>query len=388
MEFSSEAVFSFVYILGSIQGIILTVLLFTANKNIIAARLLGILTFMLALVLGSFAMTLQGFMANHPHLLRTTSHVEFTLFPLFYLSMDYLIKRNDKFKNKDLLHFIPFIFVILLFIPFYFESAETKYNLVVTNSGYYFYLNIISDELLALQGISYSIYALLIIRKYNRSILDYNSNADKAILRHYRTGFYILLTSWTIGAIAVNLELMNVNVNVDLFLFTYLLLVVVIYVISYYALKSDEIHKLSEEQIAYSIQRNSNLNSSYENKKTGHIELRLSKLNEELVNYMEERKPYLNPDLGIQELANGLGVSRNQLSEVINLLHKKNFHEFINSYRVEVVKDSLKDPEKKHIKLISLAFDAGFNSKASFNRIFKQHTSKTPSHYMYSVSNG
>ena len=386
MELTSENVLSIVYFLGSLQGIILTILLFSANKNIIAARLLGVLTFIWAIDLSAFAMTLQGFMTSHPHFLRTVSHVEFTIFPLFYLSMNYLIKRHEKFKIKDLLHFVPFIFVILLFIPFYFESAETKYNFVATNSGYYFYLNFISNELLAIQGITYSIFALIMIRKYNKSIVDYTSNTDKEILKHYRTGFYILLISWSIGTIAVNLDLVNVNINVNLFLFTYLLIVLVIYVISYYALKSDEIYKLSEEQITYSsLHKGAILNPADENKITGQTELRLSKLNEELVNYMEKRKPYLNSDLGIQDLAKGLGVSRNQLSETINVIHKMNFHEFVNSYRVDTIKSNLKDPGKKHLKIISLAFDAGFNSKASFNRIFKQHTNQTPSQYLVSM---
>ena len=96
---------------------------------------------------------------------------------------------------------------------------------------------------------------------------------------------------------------------------------------------------------------------------------------------MEENKPFLNPELSLPELAESLEVSRNQLSTVINKIHEKNFYEFVNQYRVNEVKRLMTDPANKHLKLISLAYDAGFNSKASFNRIFKQMTNMTPSQF-------
>ena len=97
---------------------------------------------------------------------------------------------------------------------------------------------------------------------------------------------------------------------------------------------------------------------------------------------MENEKPYLNPELSLSELANSLNISRNQLSGIINQLHKINFYEFINQYRIKEVKQLMEDPSNKHLKLISLAYDAGFNSKSSFNRIFKQITNMTPSKFI------
>jgi Ca2+/Na+ antiporter len=282
---------SIVYFLGSVQGIILSVLLFSSTKNVIANRLLGILTFMWAIALFAFGLSLQGIIAEYPHLLRTVSHVEFTLFPLLFLNVNYLLKKHEKFRRKDLLHFIPFIFIILLFIPFYRETAETKYILVSTNSGYYYYLNIISDEILSLQGIIYSILALIMIRKYNRSIVDYESNIDKVLLKYYRLGIYVLLAAWIFGTVAVNLNLMYIEVNFNLFIFTYLLIVFVIYMASYAAIKSDEIYKLSDEQILHSsnnpLIKTASLKGTDESYK---LELKLEKFNNQLLNYMEQLK--------------------------------------------------------------------------------------------------
>ena len=57
------------------------------------------------------------------------------------------------------------------------------------------------------------------------------------------------------------------------------------------------------------------------------------------------------------------------------------FFDFINEYRLDEVKQALTDPAKQHLKILAIAFDAGFNSKTSFNTIFKKHTGMTPSEY-------
>ncbi|MCA6447833.1 MAG: AraC family transcriptional regulator, partial [Chitinophagaceae bacterium] len=58
-----------------------------------------------------------------------------------------------------------------------------------------------------------------------------------------------------------------------------------------------------------------------------------------------------------------------------------NFNDFINRYRVEEVKKQLQNPKNASLTIMSLAYDAGFNSKATFNRAFKKHTGENPSKY-------
>ncbi|MCK5775871.1 MAG: AraC family transcriptional regulator, partial [Bacteroidales bacterium] len=101
--------------------------------------------------------------------------------------------------------------------------------------------------------------------------------------------------------------------------------------------------------------------------------------------YMAQNKPYLDAEICLQDLANKIQLSRHQLSALINNEKDMNFYEFINSYRVEEIKKLMSMPENKAIKLLSLAYDAGFNSKSSFNRIFKQSTGTTPSAYFSSL---
>ncbi len=95
--------------------------------------------------------------------------------------------------------------------------------------------------------------------------------------------------------------------------------------------------------------------------------------------YMREEKPYLAPGLTLKELASQLERSQAELSRLINGAYQQHFNDFINRYRVAAVQQALLAPENGHLSLLGIALECGFNSKATFNRVFKQHTGKSPS---------
>lgn len=101
-----------------------------------------------------------------------------------------------------------------------------------------------------------------------------------------------------------------------------------------------------------------------------------------LVRYMEDEKPYLEFDLNLPGLAQQLGFRPHYLSQLINQETGKNFFDFINQYRVNEFKTRVRQPGNQVYTLISLAYDCGFNSKATFNRVFKNLTGHTPSAYL------
>jgi AraC-like DNA-binding protein len=76
-----------------------------------------------------------------------------------------------------------------------------------------------------------------------------------------------------------------------------------------------------------------------------------------------------------------LNVSPHNLSEVINSKLKQNFYELVNGYRVEEVKRKLQSPEYDMYSILGIAYESGFNSKTSFNTIFKKYVGQTPSDY-------
>lgn len=97
--------------------------------------------------------------------------------------------------------------------------------------------------------------------------------------------------------------------------------------------------------------------------------------------YMETERPYINMDLTLKDLATALDTYPHYITQVLNTVFNQNFYDFINTYRVEEVQRRLNDPQFKNLTILAVAYDCGFNSKSSFNRIFKQKTGLTPSQY-------
>lgn len=96
---------------------------------------------------------------------------------------------------------------------------------------------------------------------------------------------------------------------------------------------------------------------------------------------MDIKHIYRDETLSLQSLAGKLDILPRNLSRILNEKLNKNFADYINTYRIEEVTKRLADPANGHCKIISIAFSAGFNSKAAFNNAFKKHTGMTPSEY-------
>lgn len=119
---------------------------------------------------------------------------------------------------------------------------------------------------------------------------------------------------------------------------------------------------------------------------TGITEEETRDLKIRLYELLEVKKLYLNDSLSLTDLAEEMDISSRKLSEFLNKSLRINFYTLINDYRVAEVQEKLKEDESKKYTLLGLAQDSGFQSKASFNRIFKNKTGMSPSQYrqMYS----
>ena len=118
-----------------------------------------------------------------------------------------------------------------------------------------------------------------------------------------------------------------------------------------------------------------------ENKKNLLPENELEKLKTKLQNLMETEKSFLDSQITLTQLSRKIGVNSTVLSYVINNGFGKNFNEFINEFRVGEVKKKLQNGGAENSNLLEIAFDCGFNSKATFNRAFKKITGLSPKEY-------
>ncbi|SNC61040.1 AraC-type DNA-binding protein [Hymenobacter gelipurpurascens] len=100
-----------------------------------------------------------------------------------------------------------------------------------------------------------------------------------------------------------------------------------------------------------------------------------------LVAALEQDHLYRNPDLTLDVLAQHLGLTSNMVSQLLNAGLGQSFHDVVNGYRLEEVKRRLLTPDVQRLTVLALALEAGFNSKTTFNRVFKEKTGCTPKDY-------
>ncbi len=100
-----------------------------------------------------------------------------------------------------------------------------------------------------------------------------------------------------------------------------------------------------------------------------------------ILDHMDEEKPYLDHEIKQSDIAKRLNMSIHLFSEVLNVCFQKNFNNFINLYRVNKAKQLIKDPNFTHYKILAIGYEAGFPSKSSFNRVFKDLVGYTPTQY-------
>jgi AraC-like DNA-binding protein len=101
--------------------------------------------------------------------------------------------------------------------------------------------------------------------------------------------------------------------------------------------------------------------------------------------FMKRDKPFLDAAISLPRLAELLGMPRNRLSQLLNEFMEQNFYDFLNEYRVEEAKRLLSGASEAD-GILDIAFDAGFNSKATFNSAFKRSTGMTPTEYRSSTA--
>jgi len=102
---------------------------------------------------------------------------------------------------------------------------------------------------------------------------------------------------------------------------------------------------------------------------------------------MKEEKVFLNPQLSLREVAGYIDLHPNKLSWFINKKIGKGFNEFINQYRLQEFQQLALNPDNKHITLLGIAYESGFNSKSVFNDFFKRATGTTPRKWMLAAQN-
>lgn len=302
--------------------------------------------------------------------------IDFIIAPVLYFSVSYFIKPGRKWRVKDNLHFVfAFVMLFLLLISLLIDVksptvADKKNALIIINA-----FNLV----FCLQVIIYCVMSYRKIITYQKKLFLYTSNMDAIDLKWLKQVVVCILIITGLWLIDNVFKLARNNVYFDQF--ASLIYLVGIFYIAYFSLKQKELFDLDKqekEEIDAIRIENSSLE---ENKKKLISDDELEVMKSNLIQLMDNKKPFLDPELSLFKLASQLNISSHILSYIINNSCGENFHQFINRYRIEEAKKMIQNSNMRHFSLMGIGFEVGFNSKTVFNTTFKKSTGQTPSEF-------
>ncbi|MFZ1527740.1 MAG: helix-turn-helix transcriptional regulator [Ferruginibacter sp.] len=380
MGTANFSLWSIIILFGAVQGFFLALYIFLKKENRAANNWLAFLLVAISLHLVEYAADITGLTLRYPVFIAITYPLLFCIGPFYYFYCSHLLNKNFTVKLKSLIHFIPSLTILLLMLPFYTMKAEEKIaSMKVLSKENALQVPV---EQLIFMGVHVfqTVFYIYVVRKFiSKKVLEFRSYSSDVVVEKK--------LKW----------LNSFNLYFSVYLLLYLLLVILLSVISKYQVEFDYvlllITSVSIYSIGYTAINNPEIFKAFpnlvakpsENEKepTPQSDIDSKKnpeLKERLLQLMATNKPYLKSDLRISELADSLFVPGYQLSQLINDEFKMNFFDFINRYRVEDAKKLFIEGNHNY-KILSIGYEVGFNSKATFNRVFKKFTGFTPSEY-------
>lgn len=299
------------------------------------------------------------------------------------------------FRKKQLLHFLPILLSYGLFSAFFLLPFERKVE-VFRQKGQGFEIPmLINVYAIYISGVIYITLSLVRLLKYRKNLVHQFSNTDKI---NFNWLLYLII--WMVAIWIVILFVQEDNLIFGAAALFVLWL-------GYFGIKQVQLFHQNtlQPQVEPSPVSNSEESNRTEKKASTSIdastpgdtsnlkyqkstlsEQGASLIHERLKVLMAEQKPFTNPELTLNDLAQSLGVHPNHLSQVINSKENKSFYDLVNEKRIEEFIRLISQPAYQQYTLVSVAYDCGFNSKATFNRNFKKYTGLTPTDYVKTVA--
>lgn len=354
----------------SFQAIIFGSILFLKRKgNVVAHWIWG--TFLFLFAYNIFFNVLYWSKINPGLLmqLRLTYILCMALYgPLFYMYIRTLVTEK-RIKLGDAIHLIPLGLALGHCGRFLFRSFENKIEIIQKGQfldtllfGPYF-----EPFLVVVMG-GYGIAALVYFKK------EYNAESQDLLiwLKVIASTYIGFCLSWVIyyGLVYEKILLTEHDYIITFFMILF------IATTTYVGIEHPHIFngKPIQELMPF---------VKYE--KTGLSEKRSLEWKKRMELYMSKEKPYLDGELRLDDLAEGLGFSRHHTSQVINEHYGMNFFEFINFYRIQDAAFLLTETDADSLQITEIAYQVGFNNRTSFYRAFKKEFGVTPSEYRKNI---
>lgn len=319
----------------------------------------------------------------------------FFIGPVLFFYTQSLLNPSFRFGKKEFLHLIPGILYVL-----YIASIWVYDKLILHE--YYFYKNGMDkdfDYWYQKTGLlSMLFYFIITIRYYNRYrkfIFEVTSNAESVLFNWIKTYLYafllMLVLPFVFDIVTYFFPEMSSYTGSWWFFLFFSMIMYYIAITGYSnavntkvafqmsVFNSSPILLLNESQTDFEEPVIIDIDHEiFEVTTDPEIEIWKTKIN----HLIESEKLYQNPELTLAEVSRKLQTNAAIISRTINQGFQMNFNDFINKYRIEAVKTKFELGEHKKSTLLGLAFDSGFNSKATFNRAFKKNTGCSPKEFI------
>jgi len=330
--------------------------------------------------LGTLLGTLYGFDNTLIRLVFSAASF-FLVGPLLYFYCKSILCESIK-KKTVFFHIIPFLFFSVLLINYAPPPAPFGDNEFVTqvfqSSNKTKLPKHFLTSCIALSNICYSVLIILLIKKSKLKVKEFYSTNNYSItlqwLQWLAVFFVLLATTSFIEKAYPGSEKAIPFVKqlgpVSSLLFVFFL--------SAFGFQQNVLSELcsekgnSEQEVKEQVVEDNKLDNN---------EKSFDDLEEQLNQYMVNEKAFLNENLRLSDVAKEMSISTNELSFFINNTYQKNFYKYVNDYRIAYACKLLKDETYNKYTIVAIGFESGFNSKSTFNQVFKEQTNQTPSAY-------
>lgn len=349
---------------------LLFIFLFSPKKRKSINKYLAFLVLVLTIGLTGRILYISGYFGDN---YRWIIFSEFAT--LLFGATIYLFTRssllNQPFSYKELRHYIPAL-VYNTFVTIAFILPSDAVLEARTQSGERFRFTLLFIAIGLLFNITYWLMSFKIFLTFKK---DIKNEVSYTIKSQFFMNFLI-----AVGVCMICWLFMFINWLAGYSLFTrvswqviWISIALIILFISFYNIKEPELFKVTS-LVAQKKYAQSRLSSK-----------ELDALKNQLESLMLQKKPFLNRKLLKSQLAEMLGVSNPEMARLLNERIGMNFFEYVNYYRIKEFIELSKTNKAKNMTFFGLAQEAGFNSKTTFNKSFKDLMGTTPKEYFSAI---
>jgi AraC-like DNA-binding protein len=307
--------------------------------------------------------------------------IPFTYGPLLLLYAKWMTTENPTFDIRYLWHFLPFLIFLIASLIYIDERVMHGTDGFLVRDRFVSF-RIVFGSTFFISITAYSIATFVVIRRHKNRLKDFVSYSSEKITLQWLVGLSITFyTGYVVMFIFGGVDIMVDFMPFDPYEISFISLTLLTFLFGIFGFHQPSIFEevVQHDHIPKATETETDP-KKYQ--RSGLKKKDVADLVNKIKKYMVIRKPYLDRELTIYDLSKQLKISRHTLSEVINEHMGMNFYSLINEYRVKEVQARMQSDEYKQLTILAIAYDSGFNSKSSFNTIFKEKTGQTPSEYL------